>query len=264
MLGAFGLTEPEAGSDAGRTRTTAVLDDGQWVVNGTKCFITNAGTDISGVTTVTAVTGTREDGRKEMSCILIPRGTPGFSQSAPYRKTCWHASDTRELSFVDCRVPAENVLGERGRGLAQFLRILDGGRIAVAAMGLGLAQGAYEMSLRYSRDRCQFGQPIGRFQAISFKLADMATRIEAARLLLYKAARLKDADKPFKKVAAMAKLMCSELAVYAADEAVQIHGGYGVMDEYPVSRFYRDAKILTIGEGTNEIQRLVIGREIGL
>jgi alkylation response protein AidB-like acyl-CoA dehydrogenase len=264
MLGAFGLTEPEAGSDAGRTRTTAVLDDGQWVVNGTKCFITNAGTDISGVTTVAAITGTREDGRKEISCILIPRGTAGYSQSAPYSKTCWYASDTRELSFVDCRVPAENVLGERGRGLAQFLRILDGGRIAVAAMGLGLAQGAYEMSLRYSRERCQFGQPIGRFQAIAFKLADMATRIEAARLLLYKAARLKDADKPFKKTAAMAKLMCSELAVYAADEAVQIHGGYGVMDEYPVSRFYRDAKVLTIGEGTNEIQRLVISRELGL
>ncbi|MCZ7663315.1 MAG: acyl-CoA dehydrogenase family protein [Thermoleophilia bacterium] len=263
MLGAFGLTEPDAGSDAGGTLTSAKLEDGHWVVNGTKCFITNAGTDISGVTTVTAVTGVREDGRKEISCILVPRGTPGFTQAAPYRKMCWHGSDTRELSFVDCRVPAENLLGEQGRGLSQFLRILDGGRIAVGAIGLGLAQGAYEMALQYSRERCQFRQPIGRFQSIAFKLADMATRIEAARLLLYKAARLKDAEKPFKKTAAMAKLMCSELAVWAADEAVQIHGGYGVMDEYPVSRFYRDAKILTIGEGTNEIQRLVISREIG-
>jgi len=263
MLGAFGLTEPEAGSDAGRTRTTAVLDDGQWVVNGTKCFITNAGTDISGLTTVAAVTGTREDGRKEISCILIPRGTAGFSQSAPYSKTCWYASDTRELSFVDCRVPAENVLGERGRGLAQFLRILDGGRIAVAAMGLGLAQGAYEMSLRYSRERCQFGQPIGRFQAIAFKLADMAIEMDAARLIVWRAAWMAANNVPFLRAeGSMSKCFPSDVAMRVTLEALQILGGYGYMREFPVEKWVRDAKIFQIFEGTNEIQRIVISRAL--
>jgi short-chain 2-methylacyl-CoA dehydrogenase len=262
-LAAFGLTEPDAGSDAGGTLTTAVRDGDEWVINGSKSFITNAGTDISDLAIVTAVTGTQPDGKPHISTLMVPNGAPGYTQAPKYKKMGWHASDTRELSFADCRVPACDLLGEEGRGLAQCLRALAEGRIAVGALGLGLAQGVYELALQYSRDRLQFGRPIGRFQAIAFKLADMATRIETARCLLYKAAGLDDARKPFLKVACMAKLMCTELAVWAAGEAVQIHGGYGFMDEYPVSRFYRDAKALTIGEGTSEVQRLVISREIG-
>ena len=262
-LAAFGLTEPEAGSDVANIKTTAKDEGDHWLLNGSKCFITNAGTDITAFVTATAVTGPGDAGNKEISTIMVPNGTPGYTQAPKYKKMGWHGSDTRELAFVDCRVPYENLVGEEGRGFAQFLRTLAGGRIALGALGLGLAQGVYELALQYSRDRFQFGQPIGRFQAIAFKLADMATRIEAARCLLYKAAMLGDLGKDVRKVACMAKLVCSELAVWAADEAVQIHGGYGFMDEYPVSRFYRDAKILTIGEGTSEINRLVISREIG-
>jgi short-chain 2-methylacyl-CoA dehydrogenase len=257
-LAAFGLTEPEAGSDAGATRTTAELRDGQWVVKGSKIFITNAGTDISACVTITARTG--ED---EISNLIIPTGTEGFEVSAPMRKMGWRASDTRELSFENCAVPEENLLGERGAGLRQFLEILDGGRISVAAMGLGLAQGAFELASSYSRERRQFGKPISSFQAIQFKLADMATEIEAARGLVYKAAWLKDQGRPFAQSAAMAKLYTGELAHRVANHALQIHGGYGYMDEYAISRFYRDQKVLEIGEGTNEVQRLVIARHLG-
>lgn len=262
-LGAFGLTEPDAGSDNRAMRTTAVLADGSWRINGTKVFITNAGTDMSVLVTLAAVTGTAENGRKEISTLLVPRDTPGYTQGPLYHKMGWRASDTRELHFEDARVAQGNLLGERGRGLHQVLEILDAGRVSIAAMGLGLAQGAYEMALGYARERKQFGQPIGLFQAVAFKLADLASQIEAARLLVYKAAVLKDQGRPFQTLASMAKLVCSELAVSAADQAVQIYGGYGFMDEYPVSRFYRDAKALTIGEGTSEIQRLVISRRIG-
>jgi alkylation response protein AidB-like acyl-CoA dehydrogenase len=258
-LAAFGLTEPEAGSDAGATRTTARLDDGAWTIDGTKMFITNAGTPISALVTITARTG--DD---EISNIVVENGTPGYAQSAPLRKMGWHSSDTRELTFSGCRVPADHLLGPRGNGFRQFLEILDGGRIGVAALGLGLAQGAFEMSLAYARSRTQFGRPIGRFQAIQFKLADMETEIEAGRQLVYKAAWLKDAGRPFAHAAALAKLYTGELARRVANEAVQIHGGYGFMDEYAVSRFYRDAKVLEIGEGTNEVQRLVIARGLGL
>jgi short/branched chain acyl-CoA dehydrogenase len=257
-LAAFGLTEPEAGSDAGATRTTAELRDGQWVVNGSKIFITNAGTDISACVTITARTG--DD---EISNLIVPTGTEGFEVSAPMRKMGWRASDTRELSFKDCAVPEENLLGERGAGLRQFLEILDSGRISVAAMGLGLAQGAFELASSYARERQQFGRPISSFQAIQFKLADMATEIEAARGLVYKAAWLKDQRRPFAQAAAMAKLYTGELAHRVANHAVQIHGGYGFMDEYAISRLYRDQKVLEIGEGTNEIQRLVIARHLG-
>jgi alkylation response protein AidB-like acyl-CoA dehydrogenase len=257
-LAAFGLTEPEAGSDAGATRTTAELRDGQWVVNGSKIFITNAGTDISACVTITARTGA-----DEISNLIIPTGTEGFDVSAPMRKMGWRASDTRELSFENCAVPEENLLGERGAGLRQFLEILDGGRISVAAMGLGLAQGAFELASSYSRERRQFGKPISSFQAIQFKLADMATEIEAARGLVYKAAWLKDQGRPFAQAAAMAKLYTGELAHRVANHALQIHGGYGYMDEYAISRFYRDQKVLEIGEGTNEVQRLVIARHLG-
>jgi short-chain 2-methylacyl-CoA dehydrogenase len=262
-LGAFALTESGAGSDNQSMTTAAALEGGQWRLNGSKAFITNAGTDISVLATVAAVTGTRADGRKEISNLLVPNGTPGYEQGPPYHKMGWRASDTRELSFQDARVPEENLLGMRGKGLSQVLQILDAGRVSVAAMGLGLAQGAYEMALAYARERKQFGRPIGSFQAVAFKLADMASRIESCRLMVYKAAVLKDQQKPFQTLASMAKLLCTELAVWAADEAVQIHGGYGFMDEYPVSRFYRDARVLTIGEGTSEIQRLVISRRIG-
>jgi short-chain 2-methylacyl-CoA dehydrogenase len=258
-LGSFGLTEPEAGSDAGATRTTAELRDGHWVVNGSKIFITNAGTDISACVTITARTG--ED---EISNLIVPAGTDGYEVSAPMRKMGWRASDTRELSFRDCAVPEENLLGERGAGLRQFLEILDAGRISVAAMGLGLAQGAFELASSYARERQQFGKPISSFQAIQFKLADMATEIEAARSLVYKAAWLKDQGRPFAQAAAMAKLYTGELAHRVANHALQIHGGYGYMDEYPISRFYRDQKVLEIGEGTNEVQRLVIARHLGL
>jgi short/branched chain acyl-CoA dehydrogenase len=257
-LAAFGLTEPEAGSDAGNTRTRAVADNGDWVINGAKQFITNAGTDITGVVTITARTG--ED---EVSNIVVPNGTPGYEIGEPYRKMGWNASDTRPLTFEDCRVPEENLLGPRGQGLRQFLQTLDGGRIGVAAMGLGLAQGALDEALSYAKERIAFGQPISKYQAIQAKLADMSTEVEAARLLTYKAALEKDAGKPFGLTAAQAKLKTGRLAVRAAEEAVQIHGGYGYIEEYPVCRFYRDAKILTIGEGTDEVQQMVIARALG-
>jgi len=257
-LAAFGLTEPEAGSDAGATRTTAELRDGQWLVNGSKMFITNAGTSITACVTITARTG-----EGEISNLIVPNGTPGYELSPPLRKLGWRASDTRELSFRDCAVRAGNLLGERGAGLRQFFEILDGGRISIAAMGLGLAQGAYDLAAAYAKERHQFGRPIGSFQAIQFKLADMATEIEAARNLVYKAAWLKDRERPFAREAAMAKLYTGELARRCANESLQIHGGYGYMDEQPISRLYRDQKILEIGEGTNEIQRLVIARQLG-
>ncbi|HKG03420.1 MAG TPA: acyl-CoA dehydrogenase family protein [Conexibacter sp.] len=258
ILGAFGLTEPEAGSDAGNVKTRARLDSGEWVVDGAKQFITNAGTDISGVVCITAKTG--ED---EISNLIVANGTPGYEQGEPYRKMGWNASDTRPLTFTDCRVPEENLLGPRGGGFRQFLHVLDIGRIGVAAMGLGLAQGALDEALSYAKERKAFGQPISKFQAIQGKLADMATEIEAARLLVYKAARLKDAGENFTLTAAQAKLKTGRLAVRCAEEAVQIHGGYGYMEEYPVCRFYRDAKILTIGEGTDEVQQMVIARALG-
>jgi short/branched chain acyl-CoA dehydrogenase len=257
-LGAFGLTEPEAGSDAGNTRTRASLDAGEWVIDGAKQFITNAGTDISGHVAITARTG--ED---EISNIVVENGTPGYEQGTPYRKMGWNASDTRPLTFTECRVPEENLLGPRGQGFKQFLHILDIGRIGVAAMGVGLAQGALDEALAYAKERRAFGQPISKFQAIQGKLADMATEIEAARLLTYKAAFLKDEGRNFTLTAAQAKLKTGRLAVRASEEAVQIHGGYGYIEEYPVCRFYRDAKILTIGEGTDEVQQMVIARALG-
>jgi alkylation response protein AidB-like acyl-CoA dehydrogenase len=260
-LAAFGLTEPEAGSDAGNTRTRARLDDGEWVVDGAKQFITNAGTDISGLVTITAVTG-EADGKREISNLIVPNGTPGFDVGESYEKMGWHASDTRPLAFDGCRVPEANLLGERGAGLRQFLEVLDIGRIGVAAMGVGLAQGAFDQALAYARERQAFGQPIARFQAIAGRLADMATEVEAARLLTYKAALLKDGGRPFALAAAQAKLKSGLVAVDVVDQAVQIHGGYGYIEEYPVCRFYRDAKILTIGEGTDEIQRMVIARAL--
>jgi alkylation response protein AidB-like acyl-CoA dehydrogenase len=260
-LGAFGLTEPEAGSDAGNTKTRARLEGGEWIINGAKQFITNAGTDISGVVAITAVTS--ENGEREISNILVANGTPGYEQGEPYRKMGWNASDTRPLTFTDCRVPEANLLGPRGAGFKQFLHILDIGRIGVAAMGVGLAQGALDQALAYARERRAFGQPISKFQAIQGKLADMSTEIEAARLLVYKAAREKDAGRNFTLTAAQAKLKTGRLAVRASEEAVQIHGGYGFIEEYPVCRFYRDAKILTIGEGTDEVQQMVIARQLG-
>lgn len=262
MLGAFGLTEPEAGSDAGNTRTKARLADGEWIIDGSKQFITNAGTDISGVLSITAVTG-EVNGRKEISNIIVPNGTPGYQQGEPYRKMGWNASDTRPLTFSDCRVPQESLLGPRGAGFKQFLKILDIGRIGVAAMGVGLAQGALDQALSYGKQRIAFGQAISKFQAIQCKLADMASEIEAARLLVHKAALLKDAGRDFTLTAAQAKLKTGRLAVRCAEEAVQIHGGYGYIEEYPVCRFYRDAKILTIGEGTDEVQQMVIARALG-
>jgi short/branched chain acyl-CoA dehydrogenase len=257
-LGAFGLTEPEAGSDAGNTRTRARLEDGEWVIDGAKQFITNAGTDISGHVAITARTG---DG--EISNLIVENGTPGYEQGEPYRKMGWNASDTRPLTFDGCRVPEENLLGPRGAGFKQFLHILDIGRIGVAAMGVGLAQGALDEALAYAKERRAFGQPISKFQAIQCKLADMATEIEAARLLTYKAAFLKDQGRNFTITAAQAKLKTGRLAVRATEEAVQIHGGYGYIEEYPVCRYYRDAKILTIGEGTDEVQQMVIARALG-
>ncbi|HZU40941.1 MAG TPA: acyl-CoA dehydrogenase family protein [Solirubrobacteraceae bacterium] len=257
-LGAFGLTEPEAGSDAGNTRTRAVLEDGDWVINGAKQFITNAGTSISGHVAITARTG-----ENEISNLIVENGTPGYEPGAPYRKMGWNASDTRPLTFADCRVPEENLLGVRGAGFKQFLQVLDIGRIGVAAMGVGLAQGALDQALAYARERRAFGRPISKFQAIQMKLADLATEIEAARLLTYKAAWEKDSERQFSLTAAQAKLKTGRLAVRAAEEAVQIHGGYGFIEEYPVCRFYRDAKILTIGEGTDEVQQMVIARALG-
>ena len=257
-LAAFGLTEPEAGSDAGNTRTRAALSDGHWVVNGAKQFITNAGTDRTGLVTITARTGD-----EEISNLIVPNGTPGYEIGEPYRKMGWNASDTRPLSFEDCRVPEENLLGPRGQGFKQFLQTLDGGRIGVAAMGVGLAQGALDEAMAYAKERIAFGRPISKFQAIQAKLADMVTELEAARLLTYKAAVLKDEGRDFSLTAAQAKLKTGRLAVRAAEEAVQIHGGYGYIEEYPVCRFYRDAKILTIGEGTDEVQQMVIARALG-
>ncbi|KWX05330.1 acyl-CoA dehydrogenase [Carbonactinospora thermoautotrophica] len=264
MLGAFGLTEPGGGSDAGATHTTARLENGEWVINGTKAFITNSGTDITGLVTVTAVTGVGEDGRKEISSIIVPSGTPGFTVSKKYSKVGWNASDTRELSFDDCRVPEANLLGERGRGYAQFLQILDEGRIAIAALATGLAQGCVDESVKYAKERQAFGQPIGKYQAIQFKIADMETRAHTARLAWYRAAEKMLRGEPFKKEAAIAKLYSSEIAVTNAREATQIHGGYGFMNEFPVARMWRDAKILEIGEGTSEVQRILIARELGL
>nr|WP_093117212.1 acyl-CoA dehydrogenase family protein [Thermoleophilum album] len=257
-LAAFGLTEPEAGSDAGNTRTTARLENGEWVIDGSKQFITNAGTDITALVTITARTGP-----DEISNIIVPNGTPGYEIGPPYRKMGWNASDTRPLSFDGARVPADHLLGPRGAGFKQFLAALDGGRISVSAMAVGLAQGAFDEALAYARQRQAFGKPISKFQAIQMKLADLSAEIEAARLLTYKAAVLKDQGKPFTLCAAQAKLKSGRLAVRACEEAVQIHGGYGYIEEYPVCRFYRDAKILTIGEGTDEVQQLVIARQLG-
>ncbi|HSS33906.1 MAG TPA: acyl-CoA dehydrogenase family protein [Solirubrobacterales bacterium] len=258
-LGAFGLTEPEAGSDAGNVHTKAQLDSDEWVIDGAKQFITNAGTDISGMVCITARTG--ED---EISNLIVPNGAPGYEQGEPYRKMGWNASDTRPLSFDGARVPEENLLGPRGMGFRQFLQVLDIGRIGVAAMGVGLAQGALDEALAYAKERRAFGKPISKYQAIQIKLADMATEIEAARLLVYKAARMKDRGENFSLTAAQAKLKTGRLAVRCAEEAVQIHGGYGFIEEYPVCRFYRDAKILTIGEGTDEVQQMVIARALGV
>jgi alkylation response protein AidB-like acyl-CoA dehydrogenase len=258
-LAAFGLTEPDAGSDAGATRTTARLDGGEWVIDGSKMFITNAGTDITSCVTITARTG--DD---EISAIVVPNGTPGYVISPPLDKLGWRASDTRELSFQGARVPEENLLGPRGDGLKQFLRILDGGRISVAAMGVGLAQGCFDLASEHASERRQFGRPIAAFQAVQQKLVDMATEIEAARLLVYRAAWEKDQGREFALTAAMAKLYSGELSHRAANWALQLHGGYGFMAEHPVSRHYRDQKVLEIGEGTNEVQRMVIARHLRL
>jgi len=258
-LAAFGLTEPGAGSDAGATRTTAELRDGQWIINGSKLFITNAGTDITACVTITARTG--ED---EISNLIIPNGTPGYEISGPLEKMGWHASDTRELSFRDCAVPEGNLLGPRGEGFNQFLEILDGGRISVGAMGVGLAQGAYDLAAAYAEEREQFGRPIAKFQAVQFRLVDMATEIAAGRNLVYNAAWTKDQGRPFGKEAAIAKLYTGEMSNRVVNWALQVHGGYGYMDEFAISRLYRDQKILEIGEGTNEIQRMVIARHLGL
>jgi alkylation response protein AidB-like acyl-CoA dehydrogenase len=264
QLGAFGLTEPECGSDAGGTRTTAVRDGDEWVINGTKCFITNSGTDITALVTVTAVTGRKEDGRPEISSIIVPSGRPGFTVSKKYSKVGWNASDTRELSFSDCRVPASHLLGEEGRGYAQFLRTLDEGRIAISALATGLAQGCVDESVAYAGTRIAFGKPIGANQAIQFKIADMEMRAHTARLAWRDAASRLVSGDPFKKEAALAKLYSSEIAVTNAREATQIHGGYGFMNEYPVARMWRDSKILEVGEGTSEVQRMLIARELGL
>ncbi|MGW3727248.1 acyl-CoA dehydrogenase family protein [Streptomyces sp. F001] len=266
ILGAFGLTEPDGGSDASATRTTARLDEStnEWVINGTKCFITNSGTDITGLVTVTAVTGRGADGRPQISAIIVPSGTPGFTVAAPYSKVGWNASDTRELSFADVRVPAENLLGEQGRGYAQFLRILDEGRIAIAALATGLAQGCVDESVTYAKERHAFGRPIGANQAIQFKIADMEMKAHTARLAWRDAASRLVSGEPCKKEAALAKLYSSTIAVDNARDATQIHGGYGFMNEYPVARMWRDSKILEIGEGTSEVQRMLIARELGL
>ena len=258
-LAAFGLTEPGAGSDAGATQTRAELRDGQWVVDGSKIFITNAGTDITSCVTITALTG---DG--EVSNIIVPNGTPGYVISEPMEKMGWRASDTRELSFQGCAVPESNLLGPRGQGFHQFLEILDGGRISIAAMAVGLAQGAFDLATAYAKEREQFGRPIADFQAVQFKLADMAVEIEAGRLLTYKAAWLKDEGRPFAQEAAIAKLYTGEVSNRVVNAALQIHGGYGFMDEFAISRLYRDQKILEIGEGTNEVQRMVIAKHLGL
>jgi alkylation response protein AidB-like acyl-CoA dehydrogenase len=262
-LWGFGLTEPDAGSDASNSKTTAALKDGKWIINGSKIFITNSATDITWGSTVQAITGKRPDGKNEVSCIIVENGTPGFETKVMHKKMVWRASNTGELYFDDVKVPEKNILGKRGDGFKQMMKTLDAGRLAIAAMGLGGAQGAFEAGLKYSKERKQFGKSISTFQANAFKLADCATEIEAARTLLYKACWLKDGGKPFSKEAAMAKLYCSEMMGRVVNHAVQLHGGYGLMEEYPVARFYRDHKLLEIGEGTSEIQRLVISRQIG-
>lgn len=263
-LWGFGLTEPNAGSDAASSRTTAVLDGDAWVINGSKIFITNASTKVSAGVTVLCKTGTRPDGKPELSCILVETGTKGYTSYEMKDKMMWRASNTSSLYFEDCRVPAENLLGERGHGFHQMMKTLDGGRLSIGAMGLGGAQGCFDMALKYGREREQFGKPIASFQVNAFKMADMALEIECARLLLYKACWLRDSDLPFSKEAAMAKLHCSEVMRHCANHAVQLHGGYGLMQEFDVERFYRDQKLLEIGEGTSEIQRLVIARHIGV
>ncbi len=264
VLGAFGLTEPGGGTDAGAARTTARLDGDEWVINGTKAFITNSGTDITGFVAVLAVTGENDDGKKEMSTIIVPTGTPGLTVSKPYSKVGWNASDTHELGFVDCRVPATNLLGTRGKGYAQFLQTLDEGRVAIAALSVGLAQGCIDESVRYLHERHAFGRPLSAYQALDFMVADMELRAHTARLAYYDAGSRMLAGEPFKKQAAIAKLHASDAAVENARAATQIFGGYGFMNEYPVARFWRDAKVLEIGEGTNEVQRMLIARELGL
>jgi len=259
VLGAYALTEASGGSDASALRTTARLEGAEWVVNGSKAFITNSGTPLSKVCTVAAQTGD-----EEISAILVPAGSPGFTVGASYRKVGWRASDTHELSFSDCRVPEANLLGERGRGYAEFLEVLDDGRIAIAALATGLARGCLEESLAYATEREAFGRPIGSFEAMQFKIADMRVKVESARLLYLRAAWLKDRGRPYKAEASIAKLFASEIAVECAREAVQVHGAYGFTEEFPVGRFYRDAKVLEIGEGTSEIQRLLIARDLGL
>jgi len=263
-IGAFGLTEPGAGTDAGGTRTTARLDGDEWVIDGTKAFITNSGTSITGFVAVAAVTGRLPDGASEISTILVPSGTPGFTVGPSYSKVGWLASDTHELAFQGCRVPASNLLGERGRGYAQFLEVLDEGRVAIAALAAGLAQGCVDESVAYARTREAFGRPIGDNQAVAFSLADMQTRAYAARLAYLDAAALATSGRPFRREAAMAKLLAADHAVLNARAATQIHGGYGFVNDYPVARMWRDAKVLEIGEGTNEVQRMVIARDLGL
>lgn len=262
-LWGFGLTEPDAGSDAGNSKTRAELKNGKWVINGSKIFITNAASKVTAGVTVQAVTGQKPDGAKEISCIIVEQGTPGFTAKEMHHKMTWRSSNTAELYFDNVTVPEGNLLGPKGGGYRQMLATLDGGRLAIAAMGLGGAQGAYEAALKYSHERKTFGQPLGKHQAIAFKLADMAMEIDLARTYLYKACWLKDQGRPFKKEAAIAKLYCSEMMGRVADQAVQIHGGYGLMEEYPVAKFYRDQRLLEIGEGSSEVQRIVISREIG-
>jgi short/branched chain acyl-CoA dehydrogenase len=264
IFGAFGLTEPGGGTDAEATKTTAKLEDGLWVINGSKAFITNSGTPITALVTITATTGKNPDGSREISGIIVPTDTAGFEVGPRYRKLGWRASDTHELAFNDVRVPEGNLLGERGRGFAQFLQILDDGRIAIAALGVGLAQGCLDESVRYANEREAFGRPIGAFQGLQFKVADMKVRVETARLAVYKAAWLKEQGRPYKAAASLAKVHATDIAVTCAREAVQIHGGYGYMEEFPVARYYRDAKVLEIGEGTNEIQRILIARDLGM
>jgi alkylation response protein AidB-like acyl-CoA dehydrogenase len=263
-LAGFGLTEPGGGSDAGATKTTATIDGSDWVINGSKAFITNSGTPITSFVTVTAVTGTKDGGHKEISAIVVPSETPGFEVARPYRKMGWHHSDTHELAFNDCRVPQENLLGNRGEGFKNFLNILDDGRIAIAALAVGLAQGCVDESIKYANEREAFGKPIGTFQGLQFKIADMALKTELARQAYYRAAWLKEKNRPYKKEAAMAKLYASEIAVDVARDAVQVHGGYGYVEEFPVCRHFRDSKILEIGEGTSEVMRILIARELGL
>jgi len=263
-LAGFGLTEPGAGSDAGATRTTARLDDGGWVINGTKQFITNSGTDITSLVTVTAVTGTLAGDKKEISTIIVPSGTPGFTVEPVYSKVGWNASDTHPLTFADARVPGDHLLGARGTGYANFLSILDEGRIAIAALATGVAQGCVDESVKYAKERQSFGRPIGSYQAISFKIARMEARAHVARTAYYEAAAKMLAGQPFKKEAAIAKMISSEAAMDNARDATQIHGGYGFMNEYPVARHYRDSKILEIGEGTTEVQLMLIARSLGL